>query len=253
MRALWIAIGLSPLLATGCDGAPKAKSSGEVAPPAQRPPDKSDQSATNPTGKPTGKPPAPKADARTWTFDSDGPIPAGFRVAETASVGTPATWATVKADDAPSPPTVFGVTESANAKTSYNLAIADGVSMTDVDITVMVKAVSGVKDQGGGPIWRVKDADNYYIARWNPLEKNVRFYVVQGGVRSALAAATVELPTDRYHSLRVIAEGTTMELLVNDEPVLRAEDSMHTGPGSVGLWTKADAATLFDDLSIASP
>ena len=223
------------------------------------------KSETKPDAKPDAKADA-KSDAesdakaksatgaRTWTFDGeDGPLPKGFATAETASAGTPATWAIAEAKDAPSPPSVFGVVETNNPKTAFNLAIVDGVSMADVDISVMVKAGTGVLDQGGGPIWRVKDPDNYYIARWNPLENNARFYIVQGGVRSALAKVELELPTDEWHSLRVVHEGTHMQLFIDDEPVLAADDEVHQEAGKIGLWTKADAATMFDDLSVANP
>ena len=125
--------------------------------------------------------------------------------------------------------------------------------MTDVDISVMVKSGTGELDQGGGPIWRVTDENNYYIARWNPLENNARFYVVQGGVRSALAKVELDLPTDQWHSLRVVAEGNAMQLFIDDDPVLQATDETHKGAGGIGLWTKADAATLFDDLSVIAP
>ncbi len=203
-------------------------------------------------------PDAPKAGpngARTWTFEKvpKGSLPAGFRLDETASSGTRATWSVVAADDAPSPASVFGVTATENPKTTYNLAVVQGVSTADIDISVMVKAVSGDLDQGGGPVWRFIDHDNYYIARWNPLEKNARFYVVQGGVRSALAKVDLELDAEAWHSLRVVAEGSHMQLFIDDEPVLQADDTTHSRAGSIGLWTKADAATLFDDLSIARP
>lgn len=214
-----------------------------------------DESAAGKADAKADPPPDTKAanGARTWTFDEAGPLPKGFSTAETASAGTPATWAIAQVGDAPSPPSVFGVVQTNNPKTAYNLAIVDDVSMADVDISVMVKAGTGELDQGGGPIWRITDADNYYIARWNPLENNARFYVVQGGVRSALAKVELELPTEEWHSLRVVHEGTHMQLFIDDEPVLQAEDAAHAGPGKIGLWTKADAATMFDDLSVIAP
>jgi len=198
-------------------------------------------------------PPAPVSNTQTWTFDGPGPIPAGVRTAETGGAGHPATWTVRPMPDAPSPPNAFGITRSDNDKSTYNLAIVSDVSVKDTDLSVMVKADGGVLDAGGGPIWRVTDDDNYYIARWNPLESNVRFYVMAGGVRSALAEASITLDTTQWHSLRVIAEGTSMELFVDDMPVLRTEDKTHRVAGAVGLWSKADATTMFDDLSIAPP
>ena len=239
------------LLCSGCAGGDASKAADGTKDAKAKSDAKADtKSETKPETKPDAK---AANDARTWTFDESGPLPKGFSTAETASAGTPAKWAIAEAKDAPSPPSVFGVVETKNPKTAYNLAIVDDVSMTDVDISVMVKAETGELDQGGGPIWRVTDADNYYIARWNPLENNARFYIVQGGVRSALAKVDVELPTEDWHSLRVVHEGTHMQLFIDDEPVLQADDAVHKGPGKIGLWTKADAATMFDDLSVISP
>ncbi len=194
------------------------------------------------------------ADAKTWTFDAEeGATPAGFRLTETGGAGTPATWKLVEDPEAPSPPMTFGITETRNGKATYNLALVEGTSYADVDISVMVHAGTGELDQGGGPIWRVEDADNYYIARWNPLEKNVAFYVVTAGVRETLLKAELDIAVDAWHELRVVATGTEMRCFVDDEPVMSFADARIKGPGMVGLWTKADAATRFDDLSVTTP
>lgn len=193
--------------------------------------------------------------ARTWTFDADavGKVPAGIRLTEAGGTGTPATWAVVAEPAAPSQPHAFGITESKNTKKTYNLALVEGTSYGDVDLQVSVKAGTGVLNQGGGIIWRVKDVDNYYIARWDPIEDNAYLYIVQGGVRTALAKLDLELDTATWHTLRVVAEGSRIELFIDDEPKLTAENAELTEPGMIGLWTKSDAATLFDDLSVAAP
>lgn len=232
---------LALLCGTACNSADPKPATGSNA--VQSP--KSDPPAVAATAKQTG--------ARTWTFDPSQALPSGFRATETASSGSPARWGVVPMPDAPSPPTVFGVTESRNPKLTYNLAVLDAVSIADVDISVMVKAISGELDRGGGPVWRLADANNYYIARWNPLEGNVRFYVVEAGSRRALGRTDIDLDPSLWHSLRVVAEGARMTLFVDDDPVLSIEDSTHRAAGAIGLWTKADAATLFDDLSIGAP
>ena len=192
---------------------------------------------------------------RSWTFDDlqPGSIPAGVRLAETGAVGTPATWAVVEDPSAPSRPHAFGVVASANDKKTYNLALLEGVRDGDVDLQVSLRAVSGQLNQGGGLVWRAKGADDYYLARWDPLEDNVYIYVVQGGARTALAKADLELDHDAWHVLRVIARSSQIELFIDDTPVLSVEDSTFPLPGMVGLWTKSDAATRFDDLSVAEP
>lgn len=227
------------------------------------------QAATKPDAKPDTEPPPPKVEtkaappspdavtpaARTWTFDDalPGQVPVGVRVVETGGTGTPATWAVVADESAPTKPHAFGVTESRNTKKTYNLALFEGTEHADVDLQVMVKAISGQLNQGGGPIWRVKDPSNYYIARWDPVEDNAYLYVVQSGHRTALATIDIELDHEAWHALRVVAEGSRIELFIDDEPVLTVEDSSLTEPGMIGLWTKSDAATLFDDLSVGTP
>ncbi len=199
--------------------------------------------------------PPPSKGARTWTFDDAavGEMPQRLRRDETGGQGTPATWQTVAEPGTPTPPHAFGITASSNDKRTYNLAIVEGVEQADVDLSVMVRATGGVLNQGGGPIWRVADASNYYIARWDPVEDNAYLYVMQGGVRTALAKVDLELTKDAWHTLRVVMEGSHMELFIDDEPVLEAEDSSLPAAGTIGLWTKSDATTLFDDLSLAAP
>lgn len=236
MRTAMLPLVSSLLLAPACGEAPRR--------PAQ-------DSAANAAPAPdtaTGR-------ARTWTFDDAvvGQVPAGFRLTEAGGTGTPATWAIVADPSAPTQPHAFGITESKNTKKTYNLALVEGTRWGDVDLQVMVKAGTGTLNQGGGPIWRVKDASNYYIARWDPLEDNVYLYVVQGGARTALAKLDLELDAEVWHALRVVAEGPRIQLFIDDEPVLAAQDSTLAEPGMIGLWTKSDAATLFDDLSVAAP
>ena len=237
---------LSLLLA--CGGSP---ASGDA--PAK--PAKTEEAAPTKKDAPAAADKTPAAKAQTWSFDDTpvGQIPAGFRVTETGSSGTPATWEVAADPNAPTAPNAFGISATKNPKATYNLALVEGTEFGDVDVSVMVRAGTGVLDQGGGPIWRVIDEDNYYIARWNPLEKNARFYIVQGGARSALGKVELDLDPTAWHSLRVVSEGAAMQLFIDADPVLRVEDDTHKKPGQIGLWTKADAATWFDDLSVTTP
>lgn len=183
------------------------------------------------------------------TVPGDGPE--GFQIAETNSAGKLAHW-TVKADDgAPSEPHVFGISKSENEGQTYNLAIVtkpELQDLTDFEVSVMVKPGTGKIDQGGGILFRADGPHNYYVARWNPLESNVRLYVVQNSHRTALDKADVDL-TDGWHHLRVAVEGNRFELFMDERSVLTVEDDTFD-KGTVGLWTKTDAATWFDDLTI---
>ena len=193
-----------------------------------------------------------KTTGREWSFDIGvaGVFPDGWSLGESNGAGTPATWAMVAQEDAPSPPNVFGVTSSANRGSTFNMALADGAHFQDLDLSVAVLAVSGEEDQGGGPVWRAADAANYYITRWNPLEKNFRLYFVKDGRRKQLAGATVTGDISVWHLIRVVTVGAHIDCYFDGEKLLSVDDETFAEAGSVGLWTKADAAALFDDLRV---
>jgi len=118
----------------------------------------------------------------------------------------------------------------------------------DAEITVELKAISGKIDQGGGIVWRYLDPQNYYIARWNPLESNLRMYKVVDGVRTQLDTAQAPGDPAQKHKLRIICVGRDLRGYFDGELLLEAEDDQFSGWGRIGLWTKADAVTEFDNL-----
>ena len=102
-----------------------------------------------------------------------------------------ATWQVAVDPTAPSRSRVMALTETQNYDGTFNMAIADGTSYRDVDLSVRVRAVSGSEDQGGGPVWRCRDENNYYVTRFNPLESNFRVYYVKNGRRKQLQSARI--------------------------------------------------------------
>jgi hypothetical protein len=197
-----------------------------------------------------GTPPA--AERASWDFEGDRPgsIPVGWRVDETNPTTALAAWRVTGDDMAPSGAQVLALVSSANYDGTYNLAIAEGSSFEDLDLTVRAKAVAGVEDQGGGPIWRCRDANNYYICRFNPLEGNFRVYVVRDGRRRQLDSATMTLAAGRWYEIGIRMVGSRITCSLDGVEMLHATNDTFPGPGMVGLWTKADAVTSFDDLAV---
>lgn len=176
-----------------------------------------------------------------WDFEGDpgGRIAGGF----TAEVGT---WVV---ETEPNTKNHVLAQKSKNDDDTFNIAFVDNTNFTDIDVSVRIKAVAGELDQGGGLIWRAGDAKNYYIARYNPVESNFRLYKVDAGVRTQFADATIK--SDKaWHTLRVTMTGPKMTCYFDGAPLLSAEDSTFTGPGKIGLWSKSDAQSLFDDLKV---
>jgi hypothetical protein len=219
----------------------------------------------NPAAAPASKQTAAKSPQRTatasitgqasWGFENDqvGRPPPGWLIDQTKPTTALATWKVVMDDSAPIGPHVLALTESSNDDGTFNLAIADGTSFGDLDLIVRVKAVAGREDQGGGPIWRCRDENNYYICRFNPLENNFRVYVVENGTRRQLASAPVQLAAGRWYQVGVLMIGRDITCWLDGQELLHATDETFRKPGMVGLWTKADARTSFDDLAVQAP
>jgi hypothetical protein len=132
----------------------------------------------------------------------------------------------------------------------FNLCIANDTKLQDGELTVQVKAVSGKIDQGGGPVWRLRDADNYYIARINPLESNFRVYKVIDGKRTQLATAPVETKAGQWHTIRIVQRGQQIQCYLDGKLHLDVKDDALTEAGKIGLWTKADAQTRFAGIQV---
>ncbi len=167
----------------------------------------------------------------------------GWDVAETNGAGRTASWTVGK-----SPGAVSVTTE--NTGQTYNLLLQRDQYPGDVAIAVNVSAESGREDRGGGVVWRATGPNDYYIARWNPLENNVRYYKVVGGVRTQLGSATVEADAAVPHRLEVRAWGPYATISLDGERLFTVRDETFALLGKVGLWTKADASTSFSDLTI---
>lgn len=175
-----------------------------------------------------------------------GKVPAGWKAAQT---GTGASvWKIVEDRTAPSK-SGFALAQTSDDRDAlFNLCVAEDTSFKDVEVTVSFKANAGKKDQGGGVVWRYVDANNYYVARMNPLEDNFRVYKVVAGNRSTeFQEAEVKVPTGEWHTLSVKMVGDKIECFVDGKKYLDAKDDTFAKAGKVGLWTKADAQTSFDD------
>ena len=134
---------------------------------------------------------------------------------------------------------------------AFGWAVLPETSLRDGFVQARFKPIAGREDQAGGVVWRWRDADNYYVARANALEDNVRLYHVVKGTRLQFAGWNGKVSSGVWHSLRVDAKGDHFEVYWDEKKVIDAHDSTFSEPGKVGVWTKADSVTLFDDLTIS--
>jgi Domain of Unknown Function (DUF1080) len=197
--------------------------------------------------------PAAGDKARTFTFAKDdvGKLPRGWKADHTGK-GEGSVWKVVADDTAPSK-TGYALAQTAEGpKQFFNLCVAEDTNYTDLELNVAFKAIKGKEDQGGGVVWRYKDADNYYICRMNPLEDNFRVYKVVGGVRMELATTKddVKVPASEWHTIKATMKGDAIECFLDGKKYLEAKDDTFKGAGKVGLWSKADAQSHFDNLTV---
>jgi hypothetical protein len=175
---------------------------------------------------------------RKWTFDSDtvGKPAAGFLTA---------TGAWTVAQDGNN--RVLAQTAQ-NADSVFNVVLRTDVLYDDLDVSVRLKAIKGTVDQGGGIVWRAKNTRTYYVARFNPLEDSFRVYKVVDGKRFQLGSMKAA-GDNEWHTLQVAMKGTKITCELDGKIRLEAEDSSIRGFGRIGLWSKSDAETRFDNLT----
>lgn len=191
--------------------------------------------------------------AETVGFDTDpiGSAPAGWTVVQTG-VGTPK-WTV---DEDPGAPSKRNVVKQ-SGRATYPLLLKTGTSVKDGFVEVQFKAIAGAEDRAAGIVWRAKDANNYYVVRANALEDNVVLYRTVNGQRSSLEivgrqggyGVNVPVPADRWHALKVEFVGSRFKVLFNGKDLFQVEDTTFNEAGMVGLWTKADSVTMFDNFA----
>ena len=191
--------------------------------------------------------------ADTMNFDNSkaGAAPSGWTATQTGK-GT-AKWSVEKDDSAPSKPNVL----KQSGQATFPVCIKDDTSLKDGFVEVKFKPVSGREDQAGGVIWRARDSNNYYIARANALEGNVVLYRTVNGKRSSLDivgrkggyGVKESVASGQWHTLRVEFAGNRFKIIFDGKDLFDVEDTTFTETGKVGVWTKADSVTLFDDFT----
>jgi hypothetical protein len=198
---------------------------------------------------------------RVIDFESDtsGQPPSGFSFALTGT-GRPGVWVVRKDDAAADRGNVLAQTDADRTSYRFPIAVLNDVTTKDVDVSVRFRPVSGGVDQAAGLVWRYQDANNYYIVRANALEGNVVLYKVEKGKRTDLPlkgsgrtyGKKAGVPKNTWSQLGITVRGTLFTVSLNGQGLYEVEDTTFTGAGKVGLWTKADSMTYFDDLTVVA-
>lgn len=189
-----------------------------------------------------------------FTRDVVGQVPAGFEFGRTAQVGRPGQWV-VRAEGENK---YLAQVDADRTRSRFPVAVVAAFKAADVDIAVRFRPVSGQVDQAAGLVWRFQSENNYYLVRANALEDNIVLYKVQNGRRTDLPVKgegrsygkPSTVPPGRWGILRVVARGPRFEVYHDGRQLFEVEDATFTQAGKVGVWTKADSVTEFDDLTL---
>ena len=189
-----------------------------------------------------------------YKFEDDAPgkPPAGFIFARTKNLGKPGKWLVKALPDAPSRGNVLGQLDADDTSARYPLAVTSMVFHSDVSVSVKCKVLSGETDQACGVVFRYVDENNYYVARSNALEANVRLYHVKKGAPTQLGTWDGKAPAKVWNELTAEAKGDSLRVLFNGQKVIEARDQTFRAGGKAGLWTKADSVVYFDDFNVTS-
>ena len=184
--------------------------------------------------------------AQDFSFEKEsvGTVPKNWTSAKTGS-GNGSVWKIQEDNSSPPSTKVLVQTSSDGPSPLFNLCVASESETLDLDFAFSLKAISGKTDQGGGPVWRYQDENNYYVARANPLENNFRLYKVIDGKRTQLATADVPVATNAWHKIKVEHHGDRIQCSLNGTVYLDIVDESIKKAGRIGFWTKADAVTAF--------
>jgi len=196
----------------------------------------------------------PDQQSQLWTFDADGPgtLPSEFTIGTLFDRRPAGEWKVLQTDHALSPPHVLGQLMGKGAEHAYKVVLIKGSTSSNLDLEVSLLPVDGKADMGGGLIWHAADDRNYYLTRANPLEQNIRIYRVVKGVRQMLKNFDQIIDVRTWHTLRVMMKGCRIQVFFDQIAVFDLCDETFE-EGYVGLWTKSDAVTYFDNLRLQRP
>lgn len=186
------------------------------------------------------------ADAVNFDNLKVGAPPPGWTATKTGTGD--AKWTVEKDDTAPSQPNVL----KQSGQATYPVCIKDDTNLKDGFVEVKFKPISGREDQAAGLVWRAKDPNNYYVARANALENNVTIYHTVNGRRTEKKRTNVKVASNQWHTLRVEFQGTHATVMCDGQKAIEWDDETFKDAGKVGVWTKADSVTLFDDFSFGA-
>ena len=167
-------------------------------------------------------------------------------------------WEVIKDPTARSQPYVLAQLSADDGGNRFPLAVMNSPVFRNGEVSVRFKPVSGKEEQAAGLVWRYRDENNYYLARANALENNVAVFRVENGRYLPLSPRGMPhgfgvrhtVVPNQWAILKVAFKGPLFSVFYDHRRLFTVEDDTFDGSGRVGLWTKADSVTYFDDFRV---
>jgi len=167
-------------------------------------------------------------------------------------IGRPPDWRAVADPDGPDGWALAEMADDPN-DLRFPLCIYDQGAARDIDATLRFKPLSGTRARVGGLMFRAQNANDYYVVRANGLDNSVRLYRVEKGKRRQLADKEAPVASDKWHSLRVIADNDRFTVELDRQKLFEVTDRSLPQPGAIGVWSQADSITHYGSLLVGPP
>lgn len=200
-------------------------------------------------GQAASEEPSGRVELESFEDDAADAAPKGFSFVRTGK-GAEGQWLVKSEAGAPSGAKVLAQVDTDNTNSRFALAVLEKPVVKDVRVSVRCKLVSGRVDQACGLVARYRDENNYFITRANALENNIRLYTLRDGKRTEIASHDLDVQSNVWYDYRFQLRGDHLEVFWNGERVIDHHDATFADAGKVGLWTKADSISHFDDLRV---
>jgi len=178
-----------------------------------------------------------------------GPVPKDF-TPFLGGFGKDSAWQIKSEPSALSGTKVLAQTSYDQIDNRFPMLVYNDITAKNVRVAVQFKTLSGKIDQAAGIIVRFQDPNHFYVVRANALEDTVQLYRLVEGVHHVVTSKNVHVESGKWHSLNVMIDDVHVTAFLDGQQLFDVRDDTFSAAGKIGLLTKSDGVTLFDDLQV---
>lgn len=178
-----------------------------------------------------------------------GPVPNDF-LPVLSGEGKAVNWEIRSEPTARSSPNILALISTEEGNVHFPLLLYNKFTAKNAEIRAYFKAVSGKIDQAAEIIARYQDEKHFYVVQASAFENKVQLSKVVGDARQLINSANAPVTSGKWHEIQLSVHDTHFQVCFDGTPLFEAEDDTYQRAGKVGVATKSDGVTVFDDLRI---